>query len=139
MAADSAVTALLLGIGLGAGIMGALQGTLIPQYLRAAQIGFVPDAPGYLPLVGLLTLLLTTATLLYLYVDPARHLQQQPPAVRGLMTGWLWLGQRALWLAAGLIFARLAVSRLSLLIARASFLSDMVHNTAWWARVQSLW
>ncbi len=67
------MTALLLGIGLGAGIMGALQGTLIPQYPRC-QIGFVPSAPGYLPLVGLLTLVLTTATLLHLYLDPSRHL-----------------------------------------------------------------
>jgi hypothetical protein len=132
------VTALLLGIGLGAGIMGALQGTLIPQYLRAAQIGFVPSAPGYLPLVGLLTLVLTTATLLHLYLDPARHLDRQPGYARGLMAGWLWLGQRALWLAAGLIFARLAASRLSLLIARITFLTDMIHDTAFWTWLQSL-
>jgi len=132
------VTALLLGIGLGAGIMGALQGTLIPQYLRAAQIGFVPSAPGYLPLVGLLTLVLTTATLLHLYLDPSRHLDRQPGAVRGLMAGWLWLGQRAMWLAAGVIFARLAASRLSLLIARITFLTDMIHDTAFWTWLQSL-
>jgi len=133
------VAALLAGIGLGAGIMGALQGTLIPQYLRAAQIGFEPAAPGFLPLAGLLTLVLTTATLLHLYVDPVRHLERQPSYVHSLMAGWLWLGQRALWLAAGLIFARLAAARLSLLIARITFLTDMIHETAFWTRLMSLW
>ena len=132
------VAALLAGIGLGAGIMGALQGTLIPQYLRAAQIGFEPNAPGLLPLAGLLTLVLTTATLLHLYLNPARHLERQPAYVRSLMAGWLWLGQRALWLAAGLIFARLAASRLSLLIARVTFLTGMIHETAFWAWLMSL-
>ena len=130
--------ALLLGIGIGAGLMGALQGTLIPQYLRAAQTGFSRDAQGYGPLVGIFTLLVTTATLLHLFVDPERHLRQQPAYARGVMTGWLWLGQRALWFASGLIFARLAASRLSLLIARVEFLSDAVHGSWLWIWLESI-
>ena len=124
------VVALLLGIGLGAGIMGALQGTLIPQYFRAAQTGFSAGVTGYGPLVGIFTLLLTTATLLHLFVDPERHLRQQPVYARNFMNGWLWIGQRALWFAMGLIFARLVASRLSFLIARIVFLTDVLQNSA---------
>ena len=118
--------------------MGALQGTLIPQYLRAAQTGFSPDVQGYGPLVGIFTLLLTTATFLHLFVDPERHLRQQPAYARGIMTSWLWLGQRALWFASGLIFARLAASRLSLLIARVGFLTGAVHDSWIWTFLESL-
>jgi hypothetical protein len=132
------VVALLLGIGLGAGIMGALQGTLIPQYLRAAQTGFSPGAPGYSPLVGIFTLLLTTAAFLHLFVDPERHLRHQPAYARNIMIGWLWLGQRALWFAAGLIFARLVASRLSLLIARVGFLVQAIHDSWLWTWLGSM-
>lgn len=132
------VIAILLGIGLGAGIMGALQGTLIPQYLRAAQTGFASGEGGYGPLVGLFTLLLTTAALLHLLVDPERHLRQQPAYARNFMNGWLWIGQRALWFAAGLVFARLIASRLSLLIARISFLGQVISDSALWNWFASL-
>jgi hypothetical protein len=114
--------AFLLGVGLAAGLFGALQGTFFPQFWRAARMAFDPDAPGLLFLVGVLTLLITTATLLYFYIDPARYLADQPLYVRRLLQGWIWVGQRAVWLAAGLIFARLLASRLSLLIARVEYL-----------------
>jgi hypothetical protein len=81
-----------------------------------------------------LTLLITTATLLYLYVDPARYLAEQPTYVRRLLNSWLWLGQRALWLAAGIIFARLMASRLSLLIARIDYLITALTSTPFWQR-----
>ena len=76
-----------------------------------------------------MTLLITTATLLYLHVDPARYLAEQPSYVRRVLHGWLWLGQRALWLAAGIIFARLMASRLSLLIARLDYLISALANS----------
>lgn len=126
------VVALLLGIGLGAGIMGALQGTIIPQYVRAARTGLSTNAQGYGPFVGIFTLLLTTATLLHLFVLPSRHLRHQPAYVRAFMSGWLWIGQRALWFTMGLVFARLIASRLSLLIARIAFLIQTLEDYSLW-------
>ena len=108
--------ALLLAVGLSAGFFGLIQGTLFPQFWQAAQSAFDPSVSMPLFLAGVLTLLITTATLLYLYVDPARYLAEQNVYVRRVLNGWLWLGQRAIWLAAGIIFARLMASRLSLLI-----------------------
>ena len=121
--------ALLVGIGLSAGLFGLLQGTLFPQFWQAAQSAFDPEASLPLFLAGLLTLLITTATLLYLYVDPARYLAEQPTYVRRVFSSWLWLGQHALWLAAGIIFARLVASRLSLLIARIDYVINAFANT----------
>lgn len=127
--------ALLLAVGLSAGLFGALQGTLLPQFWRAAQSAFDPTVPMAGFLAGILTLLLTTATLLYLYVDPVRYLTEQPLYIRRLLNGWLWIGQRAIWLAAGIIFARLMTSRLSLLIARINYLLAALEATPfgqWW-------
>lgn len=132
------VVAVLLGIGLGAGVMGALQGTFIPQYLRAAQTGFSADASGAGLLAGMFTLLLTSAVLLQLFLDPTRHLSNQPAYVRNFMGSWLWVGQRALWFASGLIFARLVASRLSLLIARVLFLTQTVSDSPVWTWLGNL-
>ncbi len=127
--------AFLLGIGLSAGLFGLLQGTLFPQFWHAALTAFDPAASMPVFLAGVLTLLITVATLLYLYVDPARYLAEQPVYVRRLLNGWLWVGQRALWFAAGIIFARLMASRLSLLIARIDYLIDAIATGPfgqWW-------
>lgn len=127
--------ALLLAVGISAGLWGALQGTLFPQFWRAAQQAFDPLASPPAFLAGLLTLLIATGSLLYLYVDPARYVDEQPAAIRRVLRGWLWLGQRAIWLAAGIIFARLMASRLSLLIARIDYLVTLLYATPlgqWW-------
>jgi hypothetical protein len=124
--------ALLLAVGLSAGLFGVLQGTLFPQFWQAALTAFDPAVSIGVFLAGVLTLLITTATLLYLYVDPARYLAEQPIYVRRLLNSWLWLGQRALWLAAGIIFARLMASRLSLLIARVDYLITALAATPFW-------
>ena len=131
--------ALMLGIGFGVAIFGALQGTFVPQYWRAAQLAFDRSAPLHLWLPGALTLFITTATLLYLYVDPERYLAQQPIHVRRLMLGWMWLGQRAMWVAAGLIFARLVAARLSLLIARFEFFFNILYGAKFGDWIQSIW
>ena len=128
--------ALLLAVGLAAGLFGALQGTFAPQFLAAAQTAFARGAAqetsGRTFLAGVLTLLLTTASLLYLYGDPARYLTDQPAPVRRVLSGWIWLGQRAVWLTAGLIFARLLASRLSLLIARVDYFVAALYATPLW-------
>ena len=127
--------ALLAAVGISAGLWGAIQGTLLPQFWRAAQQAFDPaaDLPAFW--AGLITLLVATGALLYLYVDPARYVDEQPGPVRRVMHGWLWLGQRAVWLTAGIIFARLMASRLSLLIARVDYLVGIIYATPlgrWW-------
>lgn len=129
--------ALLIGVGLAAGIFGSLQGTFFPQFLRAARIAFDPSAPGLLFLIGVLTLLITTATLLYFYVDPQRYLAEQPVYVRRVLSGWIWVGQRAVWIAAGFIFARLMASRLSLLIDRIAYLLAALYATSLWQWAES--
>jgi hypothetical protein len=125
--------ALLLAVGLAAGLIGTFQGTFAPQFLAAARSAFDTDAPGPALLVGVLTLLITTAALLALYGDAPRYLRDQPAAVRRVLSGWLWLGQRAVWLAAGLIFARLLASRLSLLIARVDYFVTALYATPLWS------
>jgi hypothetical protein len=124
--------ALLLAVGLSAGFFGLLQGTLFPQFWQAAQSAFDSSVSVPLFVAGVLTLLITIATLLYLYVEPERYLAEQNSYVRRVMNGWLWLGQRALWLAAGIIFARLIASRLSLLIARVDYLITALTTTPFW-------
>lgn len=124
--------AFLIGVGLAAGLFGALQGTFLPQFWRAARIAFDPAQPGLIFLIGALTLLITTATLLYFYVDPTRYLAEQPALIRRLMQGWIDIGRYAVWLAAGMIFARLMASRLSLLIGRVEYLLLIfVDGTRW--------
>ncbi len=57
--------------------------------------------------------------LLHLHSGQATGDRQRFPApLRPVLSGWAWLGQRALWLAAGVIFARVFASRITLLIAR---------------------
>ena len=132
-AAGRLPVALLLAVGLAAGLFGLLQGTFAPQFLAAARTAFAPGVPVTGFLAGVLTLLITTAALLYLYGDPARYLADQPVAVRRVLAGWIWLGQRAVWLTAGLIFARLLASRLSLLIARVDYFVTALYATPLWA------
>jgi hypothetical protein len=55
------------------------------------------------------------------------------------MRGWAWVGQRAVWLAAGILFARLAASRTSLLIAQLEFLRASFVSTELWQWFRGLW
>ena len=119
-----------------------VQGTLAPQFVAAARGGLPWGSPLLPFLSGLLTLLVTTGALLYFTVDPAQHLTGQPRILARLMDGWLWLGQRAVWLAAGAIFARLFASRISLLLAQLDYwattwLATGLGQTlaAWWGRL----
>lgn len=130
--------ALLVGVGLGAGVAGAIQGTLLPQFLRAGEMGQSFTGEPSLLLTGLLTLLITGGALLHLYsgqtagnerLSPPR---QFPVLLRPMLNGWAWLGQRALWLAAGVIFARLFASRITLLIARLDALFFSQQTEALW-------
>ncbi len=112
---------LLLATTLGVALFGGWQGTLVPQFWQAARIAFGQQA-GAQMVGGMMTLLITAGTLLALHVDRRRHLDPQPVYIRRLLLGWIWLGERALWFAAGLFFARLLAARFSLLIDRLAYL-----------------
>jgi len=116
---------LLVAVAAAVALIGGAQGTLAPQFFHAARTGINWDAAPADFATGLLTLLITTAALIFFVVDADRHLTHQPLWVQRLMRGWIWVGQRALWLAAGALFARLFASRLSL------FVAELVH----WAQV----
>jgi len=133
---------LLMAMALAVAGIGTVQGTLLPQFMQAARSGLPWGAPVETFVAGALMLLLTTAGLVFFVVDSDRHLGGQPVWVQHLMRGWIWLGQRALWLAAGAIFARLVASRLSLFIAELHYLSATFQATgageslaAWWRSI----
>ncbi len=132
--------ALLVGVGLGAGVAGALQGTLLPQFRRAAELGQLFDGPANLWLVGLFTLAITGGALLHLQLGAINGDSDQiPRLLRPLLVGWAWLGERALWLTAGVIFARLFASRITLLIARLDsiFFAQPVQEL--WRWLMAFW
>lgn len=129
----------LVSIGAAVTLVGAVQGTLAPQFLSVARsdLKWGAEWPGQI--IDILVLVLTVTSLLFFVVDPDRHLEQQPIWVQRLMRVLLWLGQRALWLAAGALFARLLASRLSLLAAELAHWSSTLQSTTlgqilerWW-------
>jgi len=132
--------ALLVGVGLGAGIAGALQGTLLPQFRHAALSARFIDQPPPLLLAGLLILAITGGALLHLQVGAANGDDKPYPALlRPALAAWAWLGERALWLAAGVIFARLFASRMTLLIARLDALFFGEQVGAFWRWLLGGW
>ena len=130
--------ALIVGVSVANGFIGLVQGTLMPQFWRAAQMGVNRSAaPGPL-LTGLLTLLLTTSTVVHLTTSK-QTLGEQPAFVRRLILLWAGVGKRALWLAGGVIFARLLAARLSLLIALFQFYLESLNVTGLWPWAESIW
>lgn len=130
---------LMLGVGLAVSMVGVLEGTLIPQFLHTADTSFDWSASGSVLLTTILTLLVTIATLLHLYVEPSYHLRPLPTLIRVAMQTLIWFGKRALWVASGVVFARLAASRFSLLIARAEFILYSLEETGIWQWFESAW
>jgi hypothetical protein len=129
--------ALLLSVGIAVVAVGAVQGTLLPQFLAAARTGIRWDTALDVFFTGLLTLVITASALVFWGLDPQRHLDGQPGWVGRLMRVWVWFGQRAVWFAAGVIFARLLASRTSLLIAQLEFMRASFASTELWRIIQS--
>lgn len=130
--------ALVLGLSIAILTLGTIQGTLAPQSLRAAATGLDGSGGPIQFLLGVLMLLITTGALLHLRIKPERDLAEQPAWVRSLLIGWMAIGKRGIWLATGVIFARLMASRFSLLIARVQFLADQLETTGLWQWLQRL-
>jgi hypothetical protein len=130
---------MLLAGGIAIVALGVVEGTLIPQFMAAARSGITWDAPLGVFLTGLLTLVITAGALIFWGLDPQRHLEAQPVWVQGFMRGWIWFGQRAVWFAAGVLFARLAAARTSLLIAEFEFMRAAWVASGLWQAIQSWW
>ncbi len=137
--AGAVPVALLIGAGIAVAALGLFQGTLGPQFLRAAQIGLPFSEPLDVFLGGLLTLLITSGVIVHFAIDPVQHLADQPRIAQRILRGWIWIGQRAIWLAAGVIFARLAVSRISLLIAQFAYWQATIASIGIWQAAESWW
>lgn len=128
--------AIMLGVAISAGVVGTVQGTLFPQFMRAAQTGLpLRSSPNTL-IMGALMLLITGGVLIYLRAERPM-IDQQPAILRQLLDGWSAIGKRAIWLAAGLLFARLLVARLTLLIARTDYFMLHLEQTALWQWVEA--
>ena len=136
--AGAVPVAMVVGASIAVAMLGAVEGTLAPQFLRAAASGLVTGAP-LTVVTGVLTLLITSGAIIHLRVNPDRDLHGAPGWLRGFVGAWAAIGLRGLWLAAGVIFARLVASRISLLAARFEYLAAALQQTGVWAWVNRLW
>jgi hypothetical protein len=129
---------LMVGVGVSVAVIGVLQGTLAPQLWQVVQTELAAAPLGAL-LTNWMTVLLATASLLYWSVNAAQDLAQQPQWLQRLLRAWIWVGKRAFWFTAGVIFARLAAARLSLLIARFEYFLETLKTTGVWNFVGQIW
>lgn len=131
--------ALLVGVTVASVVLGLWQGSLLPQFWAAAESGFVWSSSPTEALVSVLVLLLTTATLLHWTAGMDKLVAQQPRWLQQLLTVWRGIGKRALWFAAGVLFARLLAAHLSLLIGRFHFLLLTLQKSPLWQGAESIW
>ena len=128
--------AILLGVGISTAVLGAIQGTLAPQFRQVASSTLPPNATGSQIGATVLMLLITTGVLIHLYGEPAlaeRDAEQVgQPLVKSAVALWSWLGKRVLWLGAGVLFARLVISRISFLGAQIDSLRHLLEQTPLW-------
>ena len=157
--------AILGGVGLGVGLSGALQGTVLPQLSAAlaspqAATLTAPDSGAAVGqtmwLLRFLTLLITGGVLIHLHTGraddtdkarraptPASRVHQSEISAEGLavlrsaligrlMAVWEGVGRRALWLAAGIIFARLIAARFALVLARLDYFLFEIPRLELW-------
>ena len=153
--------AILGGVVLGVAVSGAVQGTLLPQLAAAAAAGDGPGGAGQPTWpVRFLTLLITSGVLIHLQLGPnagatengsssTRSSPSEGPEATDtgrpklyrtvlytLLRVWEGIGRRALWLTAGIVFARLVAARFSLTLSRLEyFLFEIPRSDLW----QLLW
>jgi hypothetical protein len=137
--AGTVPAALLVGITVASVVLGLWQGSLLPQLWAAAASGFVWSSSLTEALVSVLVLLLTTATLLHWTAGMDKLVAQQPRWLQHLLMAWRGIGKRALWFAAGVLFARLLAAHLSLMIGRLHFLLLALQKSVLWQGAESIW
>ena len=130
--------ALLIGIGVAVVFIGMLQGTFWPLFWHTAHSGLQWMASPAVAFSSTVTLLLTTATLLYWTVSIDQIVVGQARWVRRLLQGWAAIGKRALWFSAGVLFTRLFAGHLSLLIARIEFLLFGLEKSSLWQWIEGI-
>lgn len=112
---------LIIGVNIANSVTGIIQGTVLPQLWQATRIrSFGPDSSNF-QFSAIVSLVLTIGVLLHLKVAPANHHASRHSIIRavhrlGIASVWAGVGQRVLWFAIGILFARMTASRLSLLI-----------------------
>lgn len=131
--------ALLLGTGLAVGLAGIAQGTLWPQTGEVLLNTWAGGRTGAAFWWGALGLLLTSATLLHLSLDRSRHVESLPRPFSDLMRAWVWIGGRALWFAAGILLARVFVSRFTIFYDRIDAISVALQQTGIGPALAALW
>lgn len=122
---------LLVGVGVAVALIGLVQVTLGPQawVLISRQSGAaLTGSKG----TWLLSLILSAGVLFQLTIHPQRHLAWQFAPLRQLMQIWMWIGQRALWFAAGLLFARIFAARYMVLIALLEQWRNQILASSLW-------
>jgi hypothetical protein len=130
---------LMIGVGVTVAVLGLFQGTLLPQSGVVVGNDIRLDA---LPLdlfSAILMLVLTTATLLHLTWPQGWRASGVTRWLQAPVEVWRWIGLRALWLATGILFARLAAARLSLLIGWFESVGRQLDATGLRGLLLSLW
>jgi hypothetical protein len=120
---------LLFGVGAALTVGGALLGTLYPQLLASfLSLNPVSYPDGWRGVINAVILILgTVGTLFYFYFTTRDG--QKRNVWSGVQRFWATLGRWAIMIAFGAIFAGTILSRLSLLVARLTFL---------WTQIKSL-
>ncbi|MFN8445707.1 MAG: hypothetical protein U0175_33255 [Caldilineaceae bacterium] len=122
---------LMVGVGVTVALIGIVQVTLSQQAWLI--ITHNTSASGSTSNFDwLLSLLLSAGVLFQLTVHPERHLSWQFAPLRQLMQVWMWVGQRALWFAAGLLFVRIFAARYMLLIALLEQWRNQILTSGLW-------
>jgi hypothetical protein len=113
--------ALLIGAGSALALAGALRGTLTPQILAAIDLHFLPASPGFDALAVILATVITISVILFF------HYRTQPASETS--PGWLLalikLGYWGVMIAAGALLATTAGARITLLIDRITYLTEI--------------
>jgi hypothetical protein len=107
----------IMGVAIMTTLLGVVQGTIAPQFLYIVDRQLDQNAPLLQLLTGLTAVVLSIGALLHFVIDPERHLISQSLLLQRFVLAWMWIGERGVWFAAGVIFVRIFAARLSLLIA----------------------